>query len=212
MSKAQILNRVRSALDKNHIVKFEPCFKDILKSEYQDLLEEYKHFQTINRAKVIESCTQNLKTDVLKAFEDMGAKKVLYALDLPFEATQLDGKFEKIAYDKSIEAIRSELFQIDTSILQGVCGVANLGIVGIVSSPLSPRLASLITLNCVILLDKIKIVKNLFEGVQALKARAKDGVLPTNLLFIAGPSRTADIELQTVFGVHGPQNVTIILY
>ena len=34
---------------------------------------------------------------------------------------------------------------------------------------------------------------------------------PSNILFIAGPSRTADIELKTVFGVHGPQQVYIIL-
>ncbi len=48
--------------------------------------------------------------------------------------------------------------------------------------------------------------------MQALKNQSKNGVLPTNMLLIGGPSRTADIELKTVFGVHGPQKVAIILY
>ncbi|PAF42362.1 lactate utilization protein C [Helicobacter sp. 11S02596-1] len=212
MSKTQILNRVQTALAKNHIAKTEVHFKDILKSENPDLLEEYKHFQKSNRANVIESSPQNLSADVLRALNDLGAKKVLHTLDLPFDVASLAGDFEKIAYDKCVEDMRAELFDMDTSIIKGVCGVANLGIIGVVSSPLSPRLASLITLNCVILLDKTQIVKDLYAGIEALKKESKDGVLPTNLLFIAGPSRTADIELQTVFGVHGPQNVVIILY
>ncbi|PAF41555.1 lactate utilization protein C [Helicobacter sp. 11S03491-1] len=210
MSKIQILNRIRSALNNNHIPSFDPHYKDILKYENTDLLQEYKRLQIANKAKVIQS--QDLSRDVLDTLVEIEAKKVLYTLDLPFDIKDLEGNFETIAYDKKVEAIRSELFGIDTSIVKAVCGVANLGIIGIASSPYSPRLASLITLNCIILLDKNNIVPNLFEGTQMLKSKANKGILPANLLFIAGPSRTADIELQTVFGVHGPQNVSVILY
>ncbi|PAF53112.1 lactate utilization protein C [Helicobacter sp. 13S00482-2] len=213
MSKINILKHVKNALEKKHIQKtIAPHFKDIFKYENTDLLEEYKRVQMLNRAKVFECEKENLSTQIKMVLEDMGSKKVLYTLDMPFEINTLDEKFEKIAYDKNVEAMRAELFGIDTSIIKAVCGIANLGIIGIVSSPSSPRLASLITPNSLILLDKNSIVSNLFEGTEALKKQSMDGVLPTNMLFIAGPSRTADIELQTVFGVHGPQNVAVILY
>ncbi|PAF47997.1 lactate utilization protein C [Helicobacter sp. 12S02634-8] len=212
MSKTDILDRVRFALDQNPLPSFAPHYKNILKPQCADIVDEYKHFQSLNRAQVIESCPSDLLKDVSSVLADMGALKVLHTLDIPFDVSLLTDGSSKIAYDRDVKEMRSELFGIDTSIVKGVCGVANLGITGIVSSPLSPRLASLITLNCVILLDKTKIVPDLFAGISALKAQSKAGVLPTNLLFIAGPSRTADIELQTVFGVHGPQNVAVILY
>ncbi|MDO7252813.1 LutC/YkgG family protein [Helicobacter cappadocius] len=213
MSKTEILKRVQNALGKNHIPKDNiPYFKDILKYENVDLIEEYKRLQSNNRAKVLLSEKQSLGDDIQGILEEMGSKKILYSLDIPFDISTLGGGFEKIAYDKDVETMRSELFGIDTSIIKAVCGVANLGIIGIVSTPSSPRLASLITPNCLILLDKNNIVSNLFEGTEILKKQSKNGVLPTNMLFIAGPSRTADIELQTVFGVHGPQNVAVILY
>ena len=67
---------------------------------------------------------------------------------------------------------------------------------------------SLLPTNCIILLKKDALVESLDK---ALAEVTKDE-LPTNIIFIMGPSRTADIELITVLGVHGPQNVHVVLY
>ncbi len=213
MSKELILNRIKEARAKHAIQGANPAYRNIIKVEFEDLVEEYKHFQVLNKAEVIESAKENLEQAILKALENFKSKKVLHSTDLNlnlnFEAFK---DFTLQPYDKEIEAMREELFEIDTALLHGVCGISSLGMIGAVSSHASPRLLSLITLNCIILLKKESIVRNLSEGMQALKNQSKNGVLPTNMLLIGGPSRTADIELKTVFGVHGPQKVAIILY
>ncbi|MGL2758897.1 LutC/YkgG family protein [Helicobacter pylori] len=211
MSKELILKRIKEARAKHPIQGANPAYRNIIKVEFEDLVEEYKHFQVLNKAEVIESAKENLEQAILKALENFKSKKVLHSTDLNlnFEAFK---DFTLQPYDKEIEAMREELFEIDTALLHGVCGISSLGMIGAVSSHASPRLLSLITLNCIILLKKESIVRNLSEGMQALKNQSKNGILPTNMLLIGGPSRTADIELKTVFGVHGPQKVAIILY
>ncbi|WP_104732753.1 LutC/YkgG family protein [Helicobacter salomonis] len=222
MSKQVVLERIQSALKRHTISHQDMPYENMIIDTKDDLLEEYKHFQELNRAEVVDSSPENLLTEIENALAAFESQKLLYATDLPCDLEQLEGCV-KIPYNKPVEEFREEIFHIDTAILKATCGVANLGMVGVVSSPASPRLTSLITLKCIILLEKSSIVRNLAQGLESLKrvgipqdVKMRDEdckrCLPTNMLFIGGPSRTADIELQTVFGVHGPMAVRVILY
>lgn len=66
--------------------------------------------------------------------------------------------------------------------------------------------ASLLPSHHVAIVPRDKIVATLedFFGGNA-------GCPPTNLTIITGPSRTADIELNLVIGVHGPERLDIIV-
>lgn len=209
MSKQAILDNIRLAIS-GRKPSSDGHYIDITKMQEEDLLKEYLRLQAENMSNIIISSKEKLLDDIKQVLLSSEAKQLLYAMDLPCDVSSLEG-IKLIAYDKSVEENRHELFHIDTSIVSARCGVANLGIMGFVSSPQSPRLTSLITEHCIMLLDKKNIVRNLFEGVEFLKKQG-NGILPTNMFFVAGPSRTADIELQTVFGVHGPRKTTTIIY
>ena len=46
----------------------------------------------------------------------------------------------------------------------------------------------------------------------SLNLALESGAHPANLVFTAGPARTADIELITIFGAHGPHTVELVVY
>jgi L-lactate dehydrogenase complex protein LldG len=66
--------------------------------------------------------------------------------------------------------------------------------------------ASLLPAHHIALVPKEKIFATLDDFFAA-----QTGVPPTNMTIITGPSRTADIELNLVIGVHGPEKLDIIV-
>ena len=215
MSKADILGRVRDSLKNNtHIPSPKVQYANPMNYTHKELLEEYKLNQSNNKAIVHESSLDTLESTIAEILGEVKAKEVLYNTDVSLDFKGMEAKF--IPYTQSVDSMRGELFGIDTSIVEARCGVANLGIVGLSANPQAPRLSSLITNNCIYLLKKERIVENLYAGIECIKTyeknRSGSEILPTNIIFVAGPSRTADIELQTVFGVHGPRVVYVVLY
>ncbi len=214
-SRENILQSLNQALRNNKINTTNPKHFDTMIYDKDNLLEVYMQYQKANMANLVVSNKHNLIQDINKILQDneigelLCAKNILSIKDSNImEALNAN----TILYDTSVDNMRDKLFNIEASILHAQVGVANLGIFGLGTNECNPRLASLIVKTCIILLRKSDIVANLFEAFKILKLSGENDQLPTNIVFIAGPSRTADIELQTVFGVHGPQNIHILLY
>ncbi|MDE5603570.1 MAG: lactate utilization protein C [Helicobacter sp.] len=216
MSKEAILKKIRDSLQQNTIDYSKISYQSPMKITQSSLIEEYKLNQANNKA-IIKECTPNTLLKTLQnILEEIKAKEVLYNTDINLDLQTLKSNFTLIPYTQSIDAMRDQFFKIDTSIVKARCGVANLGIIGLSSNPNAPRLSSLITNTCIYLLEKNNIVENLYEATNAIKVYEKNRsgkeILPSNIVFVAGPSRTADIELQTVFGVHGSRITYVLLY
>lgn len=207
MSKEAVLKNVKEALNKNPLRSDTGVYTDIIKPVEKDIISEYKRGQEANKAILMESSKEELENTIKSILEKENIKQVL----LPASLKNININQEKIIYDKPVDELKDTLFQVECGIFEANYGVSNLGIFSVSSSSDQPRLLSLITKYSIVLLKKENIKENLSTTLKAYK-KANSDKLPTNILFIAGPSRTADIEFKVVLGVHGPQIVYIILY
>lgn len=208
MSKEAILQRVREGVAHIKRVQTPPSpidIKEYIKND-GDLYENFKTNSSNNKAIIYECETGNLQEKIGEILAQIGTKRLMFGDNLPIDPQLYD--VEKLHFNKSVNELYSELFETDTAVIEAKIGISNLGVLCITSSSSQPRLLSLLPTHCIILLKKDSIVESLND---AFKEAVKDG-LPSNIIFVIGPSRTSDIELQVVLGVHGPQNLYVVLY
>ena len=100
---------------------------------------------------------------------------------------------------------RDELFTCDAGVTTAQWGIAETGTLVLESARERSRLASLVPPMHVALLSTSRICASLADAL------AHVDVASHAITLITGPSRTSDIELTLVVGVHGPQVVHILL-
>jgi L-lactate dehydrogenase complex protein LldG len=95
---------------------------------------------------------------------------------------------------------------IDLAILPGVFAVAENGAVWVSGRAFRPRGAFVVAQHLALVVPATEIVNDMHEAYDRL-AREPKGYG----LFIAGPSKTADIEQALVIGAHGARSCTVFL-
>jgi L-lactate dehydrogenase complex protein LldG len=88
--------------------------------------------------------------------------------------------------------------------------VAETGTVVLHSGPLQPRSLSLLPPVHIAIAERKQLVADLFDVFQPPENNQPSS-LPSCITFITGPSKTGDIELRLVTGVHGPGEIHVIL-
>lgn len=92
-------------------------------------------------------------------------------------------------------------------------GIAESGSLLLRHGPGRPRLASLLAPYHVAILREGQLVRGLGEALAQARARHGADLYAdtSNLTLITGPSRTADIEMTLSLGIHGPQEIHVVL-
>lgn len=98
-----------------------------------------------------------------------------------------------------------ELEMIEVAILQAEFGVAENGAVWISDNHLKHRVLPFITQNLAFVIPRNALVNNMHDAYKRLTDTTGWGC------FIAGPSKTADIEQSLVIGAHGARSMVIFL-
>ncbi|MCC3160544.1 LUD domain-containing protein [Hymenobacter sp. 15J16-1T3B] len=94
---------------------------------------------------------------------------------------------------------------VDVAVLRGELGVAENGAVWVPEANMLHRALPMIAQHLALVLDHENIVATMHQAYAAVQHTGNYGV------FIAGPSKTADIEQSLVIGAHGARSLVVLL-
>ena len=105
--------------------------------------------------------------------------------------------------------LRAGLFAAEIGISNVHCLIAETGTVVMASRPNEPRSVSLLPPVHIALADARRFCP--ICSISSTSSRPSLSPVPACLTLITGPSKTGDIELRLVTGVHGPGEIHVIL-
>lgn len=114
----------------------------------------------------------------------------------------------EVARPEGATAWRAAAERAGIGITSARLGVAATGSVLIASGSASPRTASILPENHLVVLPVDRLVPGLDDAMPVVASLVASHSAP---LLVTGPSRTSDIEMQMVLGAHGPRAVHVLL-
>ncbi len=117
-------------------------------------------------------------------------------IDLPWKEAGLDLQFRSAHGDDK------------TGITGCFCAIAETGTLMSLSGAPTPLTNSLLPDTHIAIVPRSRLVASMEDAWDLV--RKERGKLPRQVSFISGPSRTADIEMTMVLGIHGPYRVHIV--
>ena len=100
-----------------------------------------------------------------------------------------------------------ELFAAAAGVVSVSAAIAETGSIVLVSGADRPRSTALVPITVVAVVGESQIVADLYDWLASLDPLR----MPAESVIVTGPSRTADIGMNLVIGVHGPGAVHIVL-
>lgn len=140
-----------------------------------------------------------------------GARRVAGS-DSPRIAALLGEACERVGAELIQDQDPRALFDCDVGVSTAQWGIAETGTLVLESTRERHRLVSLIPRVHVALLRSDRICETLGEALARVRDGAAAGEVPSAAItLVTGPSRTSDIELTLAIGVHGPQELHVIV-
>jgi len=130
-------------------------------------------------------------------------------LDALLSEANIDHRIWDELASLDVQARWDVAFAADLGITSVDMAVAETGSLVLCSGPEQGRVVSLLPARYLAIVEATQIVPDLCDVFKNLESQKHD--LPSNVVFVTGPSKTGDIELKLTTGVHGPGNVHLLV-
>ncbi len=164
-------------------------------------------FVTPNNAQKFSDVLMSIGGQTLEvnSYDDV-LKYVKGTFDLTCRIISTLPQLSQIADNQWLDNDPHNLANVEWLVIEAHLGVAENGSVWVTEDLLGQRVAPFITQNLAIVLKKQNIVPTMHEAYEQI------GLTDYGFgTFIAGPSKTADIEQSLVLGAHGSRTMTVFL-
>lgn len=202
-----ILARLRAA---PNIQLDEPAIQESVTSLSPEiLLQQFKDNLKDLHAEVIDIRQSSLSNALISICATRNIKNIMLP---PYDLLafgQWSRGPEISRFNQSIDILKNDLFNtVDVGVTIADCAIADTGTL-VQSNPIRmPRTLSLVPPIHICILD----VRHIYESMPAVLLSEKySKQMPSNLIFISGPSKTADIQQTLAYGAHGPRELIVIL-
>ncbi|MBD3629671.1 LUD domain-containing protein [Cyclobacterium sp.] len=174
-----------------------------------DLLPLPEHPEFPVEGDLVERYKSSIKSNGGQALEVSDPAEIRDYLELHFQDSQMILSLSEVVkgnYDIALAEDPHDLEHVELAILEGKWGVAENAAIWLPEESLKHRALPFIAQHLIVLLKKDRLLGNMHEVYQSINVSDSGyGV------FIAGPSKTADIEQSLVIGAHGPRSMTVFL-
>ena len=149
-------------------------------------------------------------TQVDMILKELQATRIVANLESPLSDLDLPARYPAIKWHlvgQSDSDLRSFCASADVGISSADAALAETGTLVISSGAQHSRLATLLPPVHLALVPTSRLTTDIFTW-----SAARQGQLAANVVLVSGPSKTGDIEMTLVMGVHGPKRFIVVLY
>ena len=217
------LTRVKSAVTEGNRAGAAPPLPDRAGVGYQgggpDLVERFcaELANAGGKAHLATDADSVVRT-ILGILQPLNARKLILSAGGLIDRLDLAKMLQAAGLEvKTLEEIqgspREDFFGADAGITNVYRLIAETGSVVVAANPQEPRSVSLLPPVHIAVADRSQLLPDLFDLFDLFAPTASDTktLPPSCLTLITGPSKTGDIELRLVTGVHGPGEIHVIL-
>jgi L-lactate dehydrogenase complex protein LldG len=219
-SRDAILQRVRQAVTEGNQAGLQPALPGRGSVGYQgagaDLVQRFCEQLTAAGGKpYLAADVDAAGKKVLDLIQARSARRILLGAGAVLDTLRLGERLTSLGLEiHAVESVqpaarRDTFFQADIGISGVAYAIAETGSLVVASRPQDPRSLSLLPPVHIAVVQRNQIVPDLFDLFADLEADKTQ--LPSCVTLITGPSKTGDIELKLVTGVHGPGEVHVVL-